>query len=451
MKLYANDALIASQWARDVRIDIATDGTVAAVEVGVRPDGAEIVHGPLLPAISNVHSHAFQRAIAGRTGRAGPESDTFWTWRQQMYAFLDSIDADAFEAIAAQVYVEMLKAGYAAVAEFHYVHRDVDGKPYADPAELARRIAAAAATAEIDLALLPVYYAHSGFAGAPPTRGQRRFVQSLDEYARLVEILERDAARAGFRLGVAPHSLRAVTPDELDAIVALAPHASPIHIHAAEQLAEVEACVAWSGARPIEWLLDHAPVDARWCVVHATHMTDDETRRLAASGAVAGLAPTTEADLGDGTFPARRYLDAGGAFGIGTDSNTIIDPWAELRQLEWAQRLATNTRNVLAGAEVPVGQSLYARASAGGARALARTPGAIAPGARADFVVLEANDPGLAGHDAATLIDAAIFGPCRRPVRDVMVGGRWVVREGRHPHEDAILDRYCGAIARVAR
>jgi len=451
MKLFAADALTARGWTRDVAIEIAADGTIARVLEGERPEGAERVAGPLIPGMPNLHSHAFQRAIAGRTGNASSDGDSFWTWRQAMYAFLDRVGADAFEAIAAQAYVEMLKAGYTAVAEFHYVHHDPQGKSYADPAELARRIVAATGEAGIALTLLPVFYAHAGFGGTPPAAGQRRFVHSVDAYARLVDILVRDAANAGWSLGVAPHSLRAVTPDELAAIIALAPRAAPIHIHAAEQANEVAECVAWSGARPIEWLLEHAGVDARWCIVHATHLTADETRRLAASGAVAGLAPTTEADLGDGTFAARAYLDAQGAFGIGSDSNTIIDPCAELRQLEWSQRLIGQARNVLARADSPVGRSLYMGAAHGGAQALASAAGVIAPGSRADFVVLNVDDPGLAGQGADTLLDAAIFGPCRQPVRDVMVAGRWVVRDGHHPREEAVLARYRSTLAQLWR
>ena len=451
MKLFAADALTARGWTRDVAIEIAADGTIARVLEGERPEGAERVAGPLIPGMPNLHSHAFQRAIAGRTGNASSDGDSFWTWRQAMYAFLDRVGADAFEAIAAQAYVEMLKAGYTAVAEFHYVHHDPQGKSYADPAELARRIVAATGEAGIALTLLPVFYAHAGFGGTPPAAGQRRFVHSVDAYARLVDILVRDAANAGWSLGVAPHSLRAVTPEELAAIIALAPRAAPIHIHAAEQANEVAECVAWSGARPIEWLLEHAGVDARWCIVHATHLTADETRRLAASGAVAGLAPTTEADLGDGTFAARAYLDAQGAFGIGSDSNTIIDPCAELRQLEWSQRLIGQARNVLARADSPVGRSLYMGAAHGGAQALASAAGVIAPGCRADFVVLNVDDPGLAGQGADTLLDAAIFGPCRQPVRDVMVAGRWVVRDGHHPREEAVLARYRSTLAQLWR
>ena len=451
MKLLAADALTPRGWIRDVVIDIATDGTIASVVPNGRSDAAERVAGPLIPGMPNLHSHAFQRAIAGRTGRASAGGDSFWTWRQAVYAFVDHVDADAFEAIAAQAYVEMLKAGYTAVAEFHYVHRDPQGNPYADPAELARRVAAAAGAAGIALTLLPVFYAHSGFGGALPTAGQRRFVHSLDGYARLIETLARDFPTANGNLGVAAHSLRAVTPEELAAVVLLAPHDGPIHIHVAEQMKEVADCLAWSGARPIEWLLDHTDVDARWCVVHATHMTTDETRRLAASGAVAGLAPTTEADLGDGTFAGRAFLDAQGAFGIGSDSNTVIDPFAELRQLEWSQRLIHQARNVLAAADVPVGRALYTAAARGGARAQALPAGAIAIGCRADFVVLNAEDPALAMQPTDALLDTAIFGPCRTPVRDVMVAGRWVVRDGHHPQEDDVFARYRKTLAGLSR
>ena len=457
MKVFAAAALTPGGWLRDVAIDVAADGTIERIEAGAKPDGvsprsdsAERVAGPLVPGMPNLHSHAFQRALAGRTGHASADGDSFWTWRQAMYSFLDRIDADAFEAIAAQAYVEMLKGGYTSVAEFHYVHHDAQGKPYADPAELAHRIIAAAGATGIGLTLLPVFYAHADFDGAPPTQGQRRFVQTVDSYADLVETLAREATAGSFALGVAPHSLRAVTPEELSAVVALAPPLSPIHIHVAEQAREVAACVAWSGARPVEWLLDHAPVDARWCAVHATHMTADETSRLAGSGATAGLAPTTEADLGDGTFAARDYLDAQGAFGVGSDSNTCIDPFAELRQLEWSQRLARQARNVLAHSKTPVGQATYVMAARGGARAQGRRAGAIAPGCRADFVVLDVRDPALASQPVEALLDAAVFGPCRSPVLDVMAGGRWVVRGGHHPAEASIFTRYQACLARLS-
>jgi formimidoylglutamate deiminase len=449
MRLFAADALLPQGWRRDVRIDLAADGTIAGVVWDARPDDAERLAGPLIPGISNVHSHAFQRALAGRTGRRSATRDSFWTWRPAMYAFLDRVDADAFEAIAAQAYVEMLRAGYTAVAEFHYVHHDPHGNRYADPTELAQRIVAASRDAGIALTLLPVFYAHSAFGGAPPVTGQRRFVHTVDSFTRLVNVLAAKGAGAGYTLGIAPHSLRAVTPEELAAVAALAPERGPIHIHAAEQAKEVVDCLAWSGARPVEWLLGNAGIDARWCVIHATHLTESEAKELAASRAVVGLASTTEADLGDGTFPARAYLDAGGMLGIGSDSNTKLDPFAELRQLEWSQRLVRFERNVLVDGDVPVGQALFARAALGGGQALARNAGSIAPGLRADLVVLNGNDPALAGQPADVLLDAAIFGPCRQPVRDVMVGGNWVVRDGRHPREEAVFARYATALARM--
>jgi len=453
MRLFADHALLPSGWERDVALTIGREGMISAVEVDTTAVGAVRTTGPLVPGMPNLHSHAFQRALAGRTGRRTPEGsgrDSFWTWRAAMYAFIDHVDADTFEAIALQAYVEMLKAGYTTVGEFHYVHHDPQGWTYANPAELAHRIVAAAQTAGIGLTLLPVFYAHSGFGGAPPVAAQRRFVHTVDSYARLVAGLEADAVARGYRVGVAAHSLRAATPEELQALVALAPATAPIHIHAAEQTQEVADCVAALGLRPVEWLLDHAGLGPRWCLVHATHMTPDETRRLALSGAVAGLAPATEADLGDGTFSARTFVDRGGVFGIGSDSNTLIDPYAELRQLEWSQRLSRLERNVLAREEAPVGQFLYALAAAGGAQALALHAGAIAAGRRADLVVLNTNDPALAVQARDDLLDAAIFGPSRMPVRDVMVAGRWVVRDGRHANEQAALAGYRAALGRLA-
>jgi formimidoylglutamate deiminase len=343
----------------------------------------------------------------------------------------------------------MLEAGYTSVAEFHYVHHDADGRPYANPAELALRVIDAAARTGIALTLLPVFYAHGGFGGAAPTRGQRRFITNLEAFARLHERAATAARERGMQTGVAPHSLRAVTPDELDAIIALARTGEPIHIHAAEQTKEVDDCIAWSARRPVEWLLEHATIDERWCIVHATHMVDREIDALARSGAIAGLAPTTEADLGDGIFAADTYRAIGGRFGIGTDSNTIIDPFVELRMLEYSQRLRDRRRNVLASRDRPVGHTLYDAALAGGARAVAQPVGAIAVGHRADLVVLDTSDRALAGVPIGDVLDAAIFGPCRRRVRDVMVAGRWWVRDGHHIARDETFARYREALASV--
>ena len=451
LKLAAPAALLPDGWARNVVIGIDDDGVILDIERDVETSGLEPLAGPVVPAMPNLHSHAFQRALAGRTGRTlSSRDDSFWTWRQAMYAFLDRVDAEAFEAIAAQAYVEMAKAGYASVAEFHYVHHDPAGKPYDDPAELAWRIVAAARTAGLGLTLLPVFYAHAGFGGTPVTAGQRRFVHAPYTFAHLFERLREGIGQHRYVLGVAPHSLRAVTPEELGQVVRLAAPGAPVHIHAAEQTKEVDDCFAWSRLRPVEWLLTQANVDARWCIVHATHMTDKEVTGLAASGAVAGIAPTTEADLGDGSFPGAAYLAAGGRFGVGSDSNTIVDPFVEVRQFEWSQRIRARRRNVLRDVgNLPIGTTLWARAAAGGAQALAQPIGALATGRRADLLVLNLSDPALAGQAVDDVLDAAIFGPARAPVRDVMAGGTWIVRDGRHFAEEEVFARYRAALARM--
>jgi formimidoylglutamate deiminase len=449
MKLFARDALLPSGWARDVVVDVGPDGTIRAVDVAFdRPSDAEHVQGALIPGMANVHSHAFQRALAGLTERGGPRTDDFWTWRTEMYRFLDRIGPDDQEAIATQLYLEMLKAGYTTVGEFHYLHRDPAGRSYANPAEMALRIQAAAEATGIGLTLLPVFYAHSDFGGAPPIPAQRRFVHDTASFHALLDGLALD----GLKLGVAPHSLRAVAPGELAEIIAFAranDDDAPIHIHASEQQKEVDDCIAWSGTRPVEWLLDNAPLDSRWCVVHATHMTEEETSRLAATGAVACLCPTTETDLGDGVFPSRAYLAAEGRFGIGGDSHVGVDPFLELRLIEGAQRLTLRRRNVLARDGESTGLALYQAALAGGAQALAQPVGAIEVGRRADLLVLDGDDPALAEQPAAHLLDAAIFGPARHVVRDVMVAGRWVIGDGHHADEEAILVRYRQTIKRL--
>ena len=451
--LHAPAALLADGWQTDVAIVVADDGTIERIERATPSPEAERLAGPVIPAMPNLHSHAFQRAIAGRTGLPSPQrDDTFWTWRQAMYAAVDHLDSDAFEAIAAQAYVEMAKAGYASVAEFHYVHHDPHGKPYADPAELAWRIVAAAATAGLGLTLLPVFYAHGNFNGAAIVPGQRRFLQSIYTFEKLLDAVSRKAHADGYTVGVAPHSLRAVTREELEKVVRMAPPNAPIHIHAAEQTREVDDCYAWSRMRPVEWLLANAGVDERWCLIHSTHMTEREVAGLAASGAVAGLAPSTEADLGDGIFQGDAYLRAGGRFGIGTDSNTLIDPFAEVKQLEWSQRLRLRRRNVLVDeSPTPVGQRLWRIAARGGGQALAQPIGTIAAGMRADLIVLDPDDQVLAEQPVEHVLDAAIFGPCRKPVRDVMRGGRWIVREGHHAREQDVYRRFRAAMARFTK
>lgn len=448
--LFANAAMVGGSVHNRVRIGLGAGGVIEHV----RPDsdplpGDERLSGLLVPGIANLHSHAFQRAMAGLAERAGPEGDSFWSWREVMYRFLAALSPEDVEAIAAQLYAECLRHGYTSVAEFHYLHNAPDGSPYDDPAEMSWRIAAAAEQAGIGLTLLPVLYRHGGFGGAAPAAGQRRFVLGLDAFADLCRRIARRMP-----VGIAPHSLRAVTPDELAAAVAIARDLgadTPLHIHVSEQVREVEECLAWSGARPVEWLLDHAPVDGAWCLVHATHMLPGEMARLAASGAAAGLCQTTEANLGDGMFPLRAYLEANGAFGVGTDSNVSTSPIEELRWLEYVGRLQGRARNVSETSQgQSVGAALLRRAAAGGARALGRNAGGIAPGRLADLVVLDMEHPALVGRSGDSLLDAWVFCGNSTPVRHVMVAGRWAVREGRHVREAEIRPAFASAMRRLA-
>jgi formimidoylglutamate deiminase len=366
--LFFRRALLPQGWAGNVRITV-TDGAVTAVETDAVQGAGEADLGVVLPGLSNVHSHAFQRAMAGLTEERGPnEGDDFWSWRALMYRFLDRGGPEEIEAITALAFAEMLEGGFTRVGEFHYLHNDPEGRTYADRGELAARIAAAADGTGIGLTLLPVFYAHAGFGGTPPAHGQRRFINDINGFAKLMDESRRIAsALPDAVVGVAPHSLRAVTSEEIAAVIPMAGD-GPVHIHAAEQTKEVQDCLDWSGARPVQWLLDNVGLDQRWCLIHATHLTTDETTRMAASGAVAGLCPVTEANLGDGVFPAVEFLQQGGAFGVGTDSNVLIDAAGELRALEYSQRLTRRGRAVLADKEASTGGTLYRRALAGGAQ-----------------------------------------------------------------------------------
>ena len=440
-------ALLPDGWVENVRIETTQAGDIAALASGAVANGAETIAGIVVPGMVDVHCHAFQRAMAGLAERAGPDGDNFWSWREVMYRFLGRLSPDDVEAIAAQLYVELLKQGYTTVAEFHYLHNDPDGNPYAEPAELAERILAAAGASGIGLTLLPVLYQSSNFGVHPPTPGQRRFVMTTERFNVLVERLVRRHRRdRQVRIGVAPHSLRAVPPIALnESVAALAAldDTAPIHIHAAEQTKEVDDCLAWSGKRPVEWLVEHANIDRRWCLVHCTHMSDAETAALAASGAVAGLCPTTEANLGDGLFPLPAYLSAGGRFAIGTDANVATSPVEEMRWLEYAQRLFARARNrteKVVGAST--GAYLFRRALAGGTQAAGRAVGEIAVGRRADFVVLDGEHPSLVGRRGDQILDSWIFSGNSTPVRDVMVGGQWLVREGTHVHEEQAAAAY---------
>ncbi len=439
-------AWIDDGWQRDVRLTVAS-GRIAALETGAGPVPGDERHAAALPGLCNVHSHGFQRGMAGLSERRSRPDDNFWSWREIMYRFLDRLTPDDVAAITAQAYVEMLEGGFTRVGEFHYLHHDPAGAPYSDPAVMAGAIVEAGVATGIGLTLLPVFYAHGNFGGAPPNPGQRRFLSDIDGFARLLEGA-RTKLVGDASIGIAPHSLRAVAPDELAALLALSP-TGPVHIHAAEQVKEVDDCVAWSGARPVEWLLDHAPVDDRWCLIHATHVDPREADRLAKSGAVAGLCPITEANLGDGIFPAVDYLAAGGRLGIGTDSNILIDAAGELRALEYSQRLAHRARALLAGADSPfVGANLFAQALHGGARALNVEAG-FAVGQAADIVTLAIDHPAFAGTDDATLLDRWIFAGGAGTIDCVWRAGVKRVEQARHVDRDAIAAAYRNSVERI--
>jgi formimidoylglutamate deiminase len=447
---FADFAWTPQGWARDVRIALDA-GAVRAATPNAGRDGAEPLGRFVLPGMPNLHSHAFQRAMAGLAERrGGAGEDSFWTWRETMYAFAGRIGPEELRAIAAQLYVEMLKAGYTQVCEFHYLHHQPDGRPYADAAAMSLALIEAAQEAGIGLTLLPTLYQTGGFDGRPLGERQRRFGLELAAYLRLVENL-RKLENSTLRIGIALHSLRAVPEAVLREVLAAdVARRGPIHIHIAEQIGEVQDCLALRGARPVEWLLDHAPVDRRWCLVHATHMTAAETGALARSGAVAGLCPTTEANLGDGLFPLRDHLEAGGAFGIGSDSHISVSPVEELRWLEYGQRLKTQHRNVAALAPgASVGETLWQAALQGGARAADAPLGRLDAGARADLVVLDEASPLLAARDERSLIDTFLFAGNAPLVRHVMCGGAWVVRDFRHRDESRIAARYSETVARL--
>jgi len=448
-ELFFDHALLPAGWAHDVRIAVA-DGMIASVAEGAARDGAEHVAGIAVPGLPNLHCHAFQRAMAALAERRGPQADSFWTWREVMYRFLARLTPEDVEAIAAFAYMEMLEAGFTTVGEFHYLHHDIDGRPYADIGEMAARIAAASRQTGIGLTLLPSFYAFGGFGGAPPTDGQRRFINDPDRFLKLVERTREIAATVpGARVGIAPHSLRAVTPETLRVVCDAAPD-GPIHIHAAEQTKEVEDSIAVLGRRPVEWLFEHAGLDQRWCVIHATHTTTHEVRALAASGVTVGLCPLTEASLGDGIFAGVDYIAAGGQFGIGTDSNIQIDAAAELRQLEYGQRLARQSRNVMTTNEgESTGRRLVAGTLSGGARALQQPIGGLAAGQRADIVLLDGDHPDLAARRDDQWLDAWIFTAGRTAVRSVLVGGETVVETRRHKMRTSIETRYRAATPRL--
>lgn len=448
--VWFKSALLADGWAQDVTIAFE-GGIITAISVGSDASDADERHAVALPGLPNLHSHAFQRAMAGLAEVRGPTGDSFWTWRDVMYRVVDRMDPSDVEAIAAQAYVEMLEAGFTRVGEFHYLHHDRDGAHYADIGELAARIASAANATGIALTLLPVFYAHGGFGGQEPTHGQRRFINDVSSFERLIESSSKAISTLPDAvLGIAPHSLRAATAEEITEILPLA-KGGPVHIHAAEQTKEVDDCVAWVGRRPVERLFDTAPVDGRWCLIHATHMTETETVQLAHSGAVAGLCPITEANLGDGIFPAQAFVAAGGRYGVGSDSNVLIDAAEELRLLEYSQRLGLRARNVMAMSEGrSTGRALFDAALQGGAQALQGATGLMV-GASADIISLDTNHPALELRTGDTLLDAWIFAGARGAIDCVWRRGAKLVEAGRHKGRGPIRQRYRAVLEKMAQ
>ncbi len=444
--IFAKHALLAAGWAENVRIEVS-QGTISRVETAAQAQAGDVHVDTILPALNNLHSHTFQRAMAGMTEYRAAGRDSFWTWRELMYAFVNRLTPEQMQAIAALVFMEMQEAGYAAVAEFHYVHHQPGGAPYGDLAELSKRIFAAAEATQIGLTHLPVLYTYGGAGAVPLGAGQQRFGNDVERFNRLVE-----ACRAGLGdlpadacVGIAPHSLRSTNPADLAAALA-ARGQGPVHIHIAEQPKEVQDIEAWLGARPVEWLLANAPVDRDWCLIHATHMTEAETIAMARSGAVAGLCPVTEANLGDGPFNGPTYLRAGGAFGVGSDSNVLISLTEELRTLEYSQRLRDLARNVMVEDEGSVGQTLYLGAAKGGAQALGRASGEIRLGALADLVAIDSTSPALCALTRAQLLDGLVFAAKDSVVTDLWSAGRHAVRGGRHIARERIVAEYQRAV-----
>ncbi|MEO7577972.1 MAG: formimidoylglutamate deiminase [Massilia sp.] len=448
-QLFARQALLPQGWAANVLLTWDAAGDLLTVQAGqAQPAGVESA-ALVLPGMVNLHSHSFQRALGGLAETAGEGPDSFWSWRDLMYRFARHLTPSHVEAIAAQLFADGLRHGYTALCEFHYLHRAADGSAYARPAETAERIAAAGAQAGIGLTLLPVLYSHAGFGAQPLRAEQQRFRSGADDVLRMIDAL--GALRGGqCEVGFAPHSLRAASAAQIAEVLAAMPAGRPVHIHIAEQQAEVEQCLAWSGQRPLRHLMDHIGIDARWCMVHATHLDDAEIAALAASGAVAGLCPSTEANLGDGLFALAPFIEAGGRFGIGSDSHVSVSPVEELRWLEYGQRLRHQRRNIAAGAgQRRVGEFLWQAALAGGAQASGRAVGALAAGTRADLIVLDGEHPNLDGILAHDVLGCLVFAGNDNLIRDVLVGGRWVVRNRIHCAQAAIAQRYKQAIAEL--
>ncbi|MGJ8533010.1 MAG: formimidoylglutamate deiminase [Alphaproteobacteria bacterium] len=446
MRIFSNRAWLSTNWIENVRVTI-DDGVITEIERSVSADPTDIQIDTLLPAQANLHSHSFQRAMAGMTEYRAAGRDSFWTWRTLMYKFLDHLTPVQMEAIAALVFMEMQEAGYASVGEFHYVHHQPGGQFYDNRSELSARILSAALKTGIGLTHLPVLYTYGGVEKAPLTGGQKRFGNSVDEFFLLLEEIELAMidTPADYQLGIAPHSLRATSPAELSELISRH-EKGPIHMHIAEQPREVLEVSHWLGQRPVEWLLEHHDVTPNWCLIHATHMTNAETKALAQSGAVVGLCPITEANLGDGPFNGATFVEAGGTFGIGSDSDIRISVAEELRTLEYSQRMRDLNRNILVKKSGSVGQNLYLNAATGSAQALNRNAGRIETGFLADLVAIDSTSQYLCALTPEQLFDGFCFAADGSVVTDLWSAGRHMVQDGRHIERDKILTDYRVAI-----
>ena len=449
MRYFFEHALLAENWAKDVSVVSDAKGDITSVTPNTKDVRSDHRAKIALPGLPNVHSHAFQRAMAGMAEVKGAGDDSFWTWREVMYQFLERLTPEDLYAIASLAYCEMLESGFTAVSEFHYLHHDASGSAYNDIGAMAFAIAEAAQTSGIGPTFLPVFYANSQFGGAPPTDAQRRFVNSPDQFATLLDRIDHIATSLpDAQVGIAPHSLRAVTPESLAEVLTLKPN-GPLHIHIAEQTKEVDDCIQWSGQRPVEWLLNHQNIDQRWCLIHATHMTQTERQTIAQSGAVVGLCPITEGNLGDGIFPGVDYVQDGGRFAIGSDSNVLINAAEELRTLEYTQRFRDRGRNLLGTDNTSTGRALFDHALSGGTQSLGRKIGKIDVGFRADIITLNTDHPALVALINDGWLDGWIFAANSPAISDVWVGGRHVVSEGKHHKRDQIRAHYSQTMKRL--
>ena len=451
--LLLESTLLPGGWANDVLVETNPGGDIQSVQADSASSSVDRVSGCVLPGMPNCHSHAHQRAMAGLGEKAGLSddgsqklADSFWTWREVMYRYLDRIQPGHLYAISRQLYLEMLKAGYTCVGEFQYLHHDADGRPYDNIAEMTLQCARAAADVGIGFTALPVLYRFGGFGSQDPLDGQKRFINDAEPFCELVSGIQNSlSGDQNTSVGIAPHSLRAIDPELLQNVLENLSDSglAAVHVHIAEQTKEVDDCLTWSGERPVQWLLNRFNVDEKWCLIHATHMDDEETVRLAASAAVAGLCPTTEANLGDGFFNLMQYESSSGRWAIGSDSHISISPVEELRWLEYGQRLLYRQRNLMASTETPsTAAALFHAALQGGAQACGRSIGKIEAACRGDFVVLDSNHPRLAGRSGNDLLDSWIFSGNENPIKDVYVGGRRVIADGHHNDEEEIETAY---------